>query len=58
MLPVGMRGTGIVWPNGALLMGVLGVLHPPTIGIRVGDCVPLKYRSVDADTTRCGSAWS
>jgi putative phosphoserine phosphatase/1-acylglycerol-3-phosphate O-acyltransferase len=52
VIPVGLWGTEKVWPRAAKLPNVLNVVDPPTITIRVGPVVELKYRSPDADTKR------
>jgi putative phosphoserine phosphatase/1-acylglycerol-3-phosphate O-acyltransferase len=56
VIPVGVWGTEKVWPRNARLPNMLNVLTPPTIRIRVGDPVKLKYKSVDADTKRIMAA--
>ena len=56
VLPVGLWGTEVVWPREARLPNVLEVSDPPTVQIRVGVPVDLKYRSVDADTKRIMTA--
>ena len=52
VIPVGLWGTEQVWPRNAKLPNLLAVGHPPTVRIRVGRPVELKYRSADADTKR------
>jgi len=52
VIPIGLWGTEKVWPRSARLPAVLNVVDPPTIRIRVGTAVPLKYASVDADTKK------
>jgi putative phosphoserine phosphatase / 1-acylglycerol-3-phosphate O-acyltransferase len=52
VIPVGLWGTEKVWPRSSRLPAVLNVVDPPTVRIRVGAAVPLKYSSVDADTKR------
>jgi putative phosphoserine phosphatase/1-acylglycerol-3-phosphate O-acyltransferase len=52
VIPVGMWGTEKVWPRNAKVPNVLAVGHPPTVRIRVGKPIDLKYRSADADTKR------
>jgi putative phosphoserine phosphatase/1-acylglycerol-3-phosphate O-acyltransferase len=52
VIPVGLWGTEKVWPRSARLPNVLNVVDPPLVRIRVGGPVPLKYRSLDADTRR------
>jgi putative phosphoserine phosphatase/1-acylglycerol-3-phosphate O-acyltransferase len=52
VIPVGLWGTEKVWPRSARLPNVLNIVDPPTITIRVGEPVALKYQSADADTKR------
>jgi putative phosphoserine phosphatase/1-acylglycerol-3-phosphate O-acyltransferase len=52
VIPVGLWGTEKVWPRNARVPNVLNITDPPTVRIRVGPPVELKYRSVDADTRR------
>jgi len=52
IVPVGLWGTEKVWPRSARLPAVLNVVDPPTVRVRVGPPVPLRYRSPDADTKR------
>jgi len=52
VIPIGLWGTDKVWPRNARTPNVLALGHPPTVRARVGGPVPLRYRSVDADTTR------
>jgi putative phosphoserine phosphatase/1-acylglycerol-3-phosphate O-acyltransferase len=52
IVPIGLWGTEAVWPRSSKVPNLTNVLDPPTIRIRVGDPVPLKHRSVDADTAR------
>jgi putative phosphoserine phosphatase/1-acylglycerol-3-phosphate O-acyltransferase len=56
VVPVGMWGTEKVWPRNAKVPNILAVGHPPTVRIRVGPEVDLKYRSADADTKRIMSS--
>jgi putative phosphoserine phosphatase/1-acylglycerol-3-phosphate O-acyltransferase len=56
VIPVGMWGTEKVWPRSSRIPNVWNVMDPPTVRIRVGDPVPLKYRSPEADTKRIMSA--
>jgi len=58
VIPVGLCGTELVWPRESRLPNVLEVTNPPTVHVSVGNPVPLKYRSVDADTKRIMSAIS
>ena len=41
-----------MWPRSERAPRVWNVTHPPTVRVRVGDPVELKYRSADADTRR------
>ena len=52
MIPVGLWGTEKVWPRSARLPNVLNVTNPPTIRVRVGPAVELKYKNIDEDTER------
>jgi putative phosphoserine phosphatase/1-acylglycerol-3-phosphate O-acyltransferase len=52
IIPIGLWGTERVWPRSSKVPNLTNVLDPPTIRIRVGDPVPLKHRSIDADTKR------
>ncbi|CAN5655471.1 MAG: HAD-IB family hydrolase [Ilumatobacteraceae bacterium] len=52
VIPIGLWGTEKVWPRSSRLPNVLNVTNPPTVTVRVGDPVELKYRSLDADTKR------
>jgi putative phosphoserine phosphatase/1-acylglycerol-3-phosphate O-acyltransferase len=56
VIPVGLWGTERVWPRSARLPNVLGISEPPMVSVSVGAAVPLKYRSVDADTKRIMAA--
>jgi putative phosphoserine phosphatase/1-acylglycerol-3-phosphate O-acyltransferase len=56
VIPVGLWGTERVWPRSARLPDVLAIGEPPTVSVSVGGAVPLKYRSVDADTKRIMAA--
>jgi putative phosphoserine phosphatase/1-acylglycerol-3-phosphate O-acyltransferase len=58
LIPVGMWGTEKVWPREARVPNVLALRHPPTVHVRVGESVDLKYRSADADTKRIMGAIS
>lgn len=58
VIPVGMWGTDKVWPRSSSLPNLLNLSNPPTVKIRVGEPVELKYRSPAADTTRIMSAIS
>ena len=50
IIPVGLWGTEQVWPRNARLPNVLNLANPPTVTVRVGPPVALKYRSDEADT--------
>lgn len=52
VIPIGLWGTEKVWPRSARVPNMLNVVAPPTITIRVGEEVPMVYRSPDADTKR------
>ena len=56
IVPIGLWGTEKVWPRNARTPNVLAIGHPPTVRIRVGEPVDLRYRSADADTKRIMSA--
>ena len=56
VIPVGLWGTEQVWPRSSRLPNLLNVSDPPTVRIRVGAPVELKYRSLDADTKRVMAA--
>ena len=56
VIPIGLWGTEAVWPRNPRFPDVLAVGHPPTVRVRVGPPVELKYRSVDADTKRIMAA--
>jgi putative phosphoserine phosphatase / 1-acylglycerol-3-phosphate O-acyltransferase len=52
VIPVGLWGTEQVWPRSARLPNMLNVTDPPTIRVRVGAPVELKYKNVPKDTER------
>ena len=56
VIPIGLWGTEKVWPRNARTPNVLAVGHPPTVRVRVGQPVTLKYRSAEADTKRIMAA--
>ena len=56
VIPIGLWGTEEVWPRNARTPNVLALGHPPTVRLRVGAPVDLKYRSDDADTKRIMTA--
>lgn len=58
VIPVGMWGTEKVWPRSSTMPNLLSLAHPPTVRIRVGTPVELKYRSAAADTRRIMTAIS
>ncbi|MGH9272717.1 MAG: lysophospholipid acyltransferase family protein, partial [Ilumatobacteraceae bacterium] len=58
VIPIGLWGTEKVWPRSSRLPNVLNVTSPPTVRIRVGNAVELKYRSQEADTKRIMAALS
>ncbi|HYN29853.1 MAG TPA: HAD-IB family hydrolase [Dermatophilaceae bacterium] len=59
VIPFGIWGSERVWPRSSAVPDVTGVLHPPTVRIRVGAPVQgLKYRSAAADTRRLMAAVS
>ena len=56
VVPIGLWGTERVWPRSERLPRIWNVTSPPTVTIRVGDPVELKYRSAQADTRRIMAA--
>jgi putative phosphoserine phosphatase / 1-acylglycerol-3-phosphate O-acyltransferase len=56
VVPIGLWGSERVWPRSERLPRVWNLAHPPTVTVRVGDPVELKYRSAAADTRRIMSA--
>jgi putative phosphoserine phosphatase/1-acylglycerol-3-phosphate O-acyltransferase len=56
VIPVGLWGTEQVWPRNARFPDVTNLTDPPTVRIRVGTPVDMKYRSLDADTNRMMAA--
>ena len=52
IIPIGLWGTEKVWPRSARIPNILNVADAPLITIRVGNPIPLKYQSPDADTKR------
>lgn len=56
VIPMGIWNSEAVWPRSARTPNVLALRHPPTVRVRVGTPVALKYRSPDADTKRIMSA--
>lgn len=58
VIPVGMWGTEKVWPRSSTMPNLLNLSDPPTVRIRIGEPVELKYRSPAADTKRIMAAIS
>lgn len=58
VIPVGMWGTEKVWPRSSTMPNLLNLSNPPTVRIRIGEPVELKYRSPAADTRRIMAAIS
>ncbi len=56
VIPIGLWGTEKVWPRSSRLPNMLNVTNPPLVSATVGDPVPLRYRSADADTKRIMAA--
>ena len=52
VIPFGVWGTEQVWPRSSPVPRVLNLADPPTVRVRVGPPVELKYRSPAADTRR------
>lgn len=52
VVPIGLWGTENVWPRSERVPRIWNVTHPPTVRVRVGEPVDLKWRSPDADTKR------
>ena len=52
VIPFGIWGSEHVWPRSSPIPRVLNLLDPPTVRVRVGPPVDLKYRSAVADTRR------
>jgi putative phosphoserine phosphatase/1-acylglycerol-3-phosphate O-acyltransferase len=52
VVPVGLWGTEKVWPRSERMPRIWNVTHPPTVRVRVGEAVDLKWRSANADTER------
>lgn len=55
VIPVGLWGTEVVWPRNARLPK-FDLANRPTVRVRVGDPVPLRHRSLDADTKKIMAA--
>jgi len=58
VVPIGLWGTEMVWPRADRVPRVWNLAHPPTVRVRVGEPVPLKLRSAEADTRRIMAAIS
>ncbi len=58
VVPIGLWGTEQVWPRKSRVPLVWNVVNPPTVRVRVGEPVPLRYRSESADTKRMAQAVS
>jgi putative phosphoserine phosphatase / 1-acylglycerol-3-phosphate O-acyltransferase len=56
VIPIGLWGTEKVWPRSSRLPHLVNVIGAPTVRIRIGPPVELKYRSLDADTRRIMAA--
>jgi putative phosphoserine phosphatase/1-acylglycerol-3-phosphate O-acyltransferase len=56
VVPIGLWGTERVWPRSERLPRLWNLTHPPTVRVRVGEPVALKYRSPQADTRRIMAA--
>jgi putative phosphoserine phosphatase / 1-acylglycerol-3-phosphate O-acyltransferase len=56
VIPVGLWGTEQVWPRNSRVPLVWNLLNPPAVRVRVGEPVPLRYRSEEADTKRMANA--
>ena len=52
VIPLGIWGTEKVWPRAARLPDLTNINNPPTVRIKVGDPIDLKYRSEKSDTDR------
>ncbi len=55
VVPIGLWGTEKVWPRNSRLPR-LTFAEPPEIRVRVGDPVPLRYRSTESDTKKIMAA--
>jgi putative phosphoserine phosphatase/1-acylglycerol-3-phosphate O-acyltransferase len=58
VIPFGLWGTEKVWPRSERVPRVWQVLGRPTVRVRVGPAVELKYKSPKADTRRIMTAIS
>jgi putative phosphoserine phosphatase / 1-acylglycerol-3-phosphate O-acyltransferase len=52
VIPIGLWGTEKVWPRNSRLPNIVNVTSPPLVTVRVGEAVPLLYRSPGKDTER------
>ncbi len=50
VVPVGIWGTEAVWPRSSRIPQFAGVLHPPTVRVRVGKPIVLGLDDAKADT--------
>lgn len=55
VIPIGLWGTEVVWPRNRRLPQ-LHLGERPTVRVRIGGPVELRYRSLDADTKRIMAA--
>lgn len=58
VIPFAISGTEKVWPRGDTMPTVTNLFDPPTVRVRIGGPVDLKYRSERADTNRIMAAIS
>ncbi len=58
VIPIGIWGTEQVWPRNSRVPHVWNVAAPPTVRVRVGQPVSLKYRSERVDSARMAEAIS
>ena len=56
VIPIGVWGTEHVWPRNSRVPLVWNVLKPPSVRVRVGQAIDLRYRSEAADTKRMVAA--
>ncbi|MGL5862920.1 MAG: lysophospholipid acyltransferase family protein, partial [Phycicoccus sp.] len=56
VVPVGIWGSERVWPRSSPGPHVWNLTDPPTVRVRVGPPVDLRYRSAAADTRRIMAA--
>jgi putative phosphoserine phosphatase/1-acylglycerol-3-phosphate O-acyltransferase len=50
VIPIGLWGTEKVWPRSSRIPDLAKIVDPPTVRVRVGDPVKLRYRDLDEDT--------